>query len=284
MCVIIYKPENISISKKTLSQAFRQNPDGIGFALWNKKTKDLEVVKGIFTVKDLLIALNSKDYQKKSAVIHFRYTTSGKTTYEMTHPFGLSRHVDRLLKANTKTVLFHNGVLSEFEHSQKKSDTAIFVKNVLSRVKSLRARISLLESLQGKYALVDREHGIKLIGTFEKYKGCQFSNLHFLNNHKWYTYSDIKYDNYDQDYTLNSSTLDKSLDSGEFSDFCEITGLFYDDISECFYDDDLTAIPRDQLYYYLDSETQKLYLETYGSPDGGIFDAEFQNLEDIPND
>lgn len=130
MCIAIYKPKGISISKETLQQCFKSNSDGAGFMYAHKK--ELHMQKGFFTFDEFWEEYAK--HQEKQAVIHFRIKTHGPINEENCHPFLI----------NNALGFVHNGVISGFG-IQDKSDTNHFNEEILQPLVSKWGNLSLFQ-------------------------------------------------------------------------------------------------------------------------------------------
>lgn len=127
MCVILYKPAGVSVTRKTLKQCWTGNKDGGGFMwAWDGI---LFIEKGYFGFRKFYKAFrnNERTYPKADFVLHMRITSSGKTNAENCHPFYANK--------GCNVGMAHNGVL--FKYSALKSDysdTQVFVKIILHKL------------------------------------------------------------------------------------------------------------------------------------------------------
>lgn len=163
MCVIVYKPENITISAKTLKQMWTANPDGAGILIPDKSP---HIVKGIMELSRLSALLNNLN--NVALLLHLRVATHGAVCTRYTHPFpcGKSRY------------LMHNGCLSGYGSPGNKgqSDSAHLASDLRSL--STPATKRLLTALNGKFALCEKR-AVTLFGHFTEYEGLSCSNLNF---------------------------------------------------------------------------------------------------------
>lgn len=127
MCVILYKPANISVTRKTLKQCWNANKDGGGFMwAWDGI---LFIEKGYFGFRKFYKAFrtNERMYPKAAFVLHMRITSSGKTNVENCHPFYANK--------GCNIGVAHNGVLLKLtDLVSDYSDTYIFVKDILQKL------------------------------------------------------------------------------------------------------------------------------------------------------
>ncbi len=122
MCVAIYKPANIQLTKKTLHKCFLENSDGAGFAYLDENGHAV-ISKGYFSFGEFWRAY--REHMPKEAIIHFRWATHGTTDKENCHPFALPGG----------GALIHNGVISWADSCDifdNRSDTRTFVDDLLS--------------------------------------------------------------------------------------------------------------------------------------------------------
>jgi predicted glutamine amidotransferase len=97
MCIIIYKPENMTLNENTLQNSWNNNPNGAGF-MYAENNK-LHIVKGLMTYEEFKTAYDP--HKEKQCVIHFRIATHGLTNKENTHPFLINKNLG----------LVHNGII-----------------------------------------------------------------------------------------------------------------------------------------------------------------------------
>lgn len=165
MCLImIGKLEHIK--KLDLAKAWATNPHGAGIVI-PSDTPDM--IKGIMHYKQF-DSLLGKLSDKLTVAIHLRLATHGKISPQNTHPFQL----------NKGSYLMHNGVLQGLGSPGEKgiSDTAHLAK-ILQRV-AKEDRSALLDSLPGKYALIEG-NTIDAIGYFDELPGnVEVSNTYWM--------------------------------------------------------------------------------------------------------
>jgi len=189
VCIIIYKETNEIIPEKTLKTAWEANPHGAGFSYYAHKRGWISQ-KGYMTFEHFY-----RDYlphAKKELVIHFRIATHGVINPENCHPFTDTE--------SSNSVLYHNGILSNFG-STSLSDTSDFYHSCLKHLTDFNAKINLLESLAdlgNKFALLEPNGDIQLIGDFKSYKNLFVSNLSLVafDHTSWMTSESDKLDEY----------------------------------------------------------------------------------------
>ena len=130
MCIAIYKPEVLLISRETLERCYNSNPDGAGY-MFHKNNK-LYIRKGFF---DFNSFWNSyKRDQKKECVIHFRIKTHGQINKDNCHPY----------MVNDKFAFVHNGIISGY-NDPSKSDTWLFNEDVIQPFVNKWGNLGLFE-------------------------------------------------------------------------------------------------------------------------------------------
>lgn len=187
MCVIIHKPDNVTIKRRDFDNMWQQNPDGLGVAYYNRN-KRLIVKKGYMDKDSAWKLLNS--LQQQELIVHFRFATHGLVNEYQTHPFIISRdsrEVKGLVSSKIQSALVHNGVIHGYG-TETLSDTIHFIVKTLSRCEPTELKLDVLELIGDKFALL--EHGkIHLVGYFQEYKGLLCSNLHWHKEPKKHTSS-----------------------------------------------------------------------------------------------
>lgn len=185
MCVIVYKPSNVTIDLEDLEKMWRHNSDGAGMAFFVRNENETLVIhleKGFMKLSDLKtrIAELQNNYTDFSMAIHLRTATSGGVSSTMTHPFIVDANPEY---AQAKTgdypcVLMHNGVLTSWG-STLMSDTLDFTINMLSHVDP-SVRVRFLNMLYSSKFLLMQDSQYYFCGYgWEEYKGLKVSNLNW---------------------------------------------------------------------------------------------------------
>ena len=130
MCIAIYKPEGKVISKETLQECYRSNPDGAGFMF--AENKRLHIEKGFFSFDSFYEAY--KHHENKQAVLHFRIKTHGKIDTTNCHPFAV----------NGSLAFVHNGIINGFGDTTH-SDTIGFNHGVLQPLVNKWGNLALFQ-------------------------------------------------------------------------------------------------------------------------------------------
>lgn len=119
MCLAIFKPAGVNVSKRHLKNGFSNNEDGAGFAF--AKDGKVEVRKGFFKFAEFYKAY--REVAKETCIIHFRWATHGACSAENCHPFAVN---------DEQFAIIHNGVLDiETSENYAMSDTWHFSNLVL---------------------------------------------------------------------------------------------------------------------------------------------------------
>ena len=214
MCVVAIKKVGVAFPNDTSIKAmWDTNSDGAGimYALDNK----VYIEKGFMKLADMNKAINdlSKKLKKRDMtindlpmVLHFRITTHGGTSPEMTHPFPISSQ-EKHLKALDLTcdlALAHNGIISSVPVQAGLSDTATYIANVLTPLAYLNKDFyinkegkAIMENTIGasKFAILDKNGNIETIGDFKYGTKNDTDKILFSNlSHEWDTaFSGLNY-------------------------------------------------------------------------------------------
>jgi predicted glutamine amidotransferase len=159
MCIIVVKPEDVSLSIDTIVNMWVHNPDGAGF-MYQDGGK-LKIVKGLMKIADFY-----KEYSKvaeRKLVIHFRWRTHGEVSKNLTHPFQIDR----------KTGMVHNGVIP-INTPSGESDTSWFA----SRLQNSGQNI--MEALERRKV---RQRMVNKIGLSKLVFMNNAGNVQILNGH-----------------------------------------------------------------------------------------------------
>jgi len=180
MCIIVYKPKDCYITKRTFKACFKANPDGFGF-MFAYKNK-LHIQKGFMAQKAAYKAYRSfeSQYPNSDFVLHFRINSSGKTCQENCHPFRIGN-----------IGFAHNGVLAAVNvpANSTLSDTMIFCRDVLAHLPKnwyrQDAYLHLIETYAqanvSKFIIMDNMGLVKIFnekaGIWDN--GLWFSNVYY---------------------------------------------------------------------------------------------------------
>lgn len=246
MCVIVYQPSGCELSGNKFNQCWKHNNDGGGYSyIQHGKIK---LKRGFFDRKDMLTSYREDRTENDDSpfLLHFRIATQGELSTANTHPF----------RVRDDLVVAHNGHIMN-QHHQVKSDTHMFVLNVLRQLPEKfeddRAIVALLDGYIGtdKMAFMRADGGVMIMnqswGVTDKASGCWFSNDSFKKRKftSNITKSGSEYDtkpwrghgNYDSwdrdDTTVESITIQMSPGNtawvGEACGMCQVPLDQYDD-------------------------------------------------------
>lgn len=124
MCMIYICDTGVP-SEENLAAALRRNSDGIGVGWVSERTgegdaqvaTELGWVKGLSKLEELYNLIDDLPFP---FVIHFRATSSGLTTEELTQPFPMDEGVKLALSGRTKKgLLFQNGTWKDWARDLK---------------------------------------------------------------------------------------------------------------------------------------------------------------------
>lgn len=178
MCLIISKPSNVRLSRKTLRTCFLNNPHGAGYCFSYRGT--LIVKKGFDTFRKFWKAYNSdmgNQAKKSNVLIHFRISTSGLLDENNCHP-----HM-----VNDDLCMVHNGILTcvTVPNASEISDTIIFIDEVIQKMPEDFLEHDMFVDMLGKYigdynklAFMNNFGDVTIVNDYLGLEdlGCWFSN------------------------------------------------------------------------------------------------------------
>lgn len=146
MCIAIVKPAGKWVTKATLQECFRRNPDGAGFA-WHDGER-VQFMKGFFKFEEFWAEYKEIVKEETLALIHFRIATKGAKDIDNCHPFALEHGV-----------LMHNGPCinySKCSGDKDRSDTRQFAEDFVYSLTSTQfaAIKPMIESFIGSEKIV----------------------------------------------------------------------------------------------------------------------------------
>lgn len=187
MCIAVYKPKNIVLTKKVVKTCFENNPHGAGMAFASQDGKRVIIEKGYFHFREFW-----KKFQQiqtnKAMLIHFRVATSGIIDKKNCHPW----------RIDERHAIIHNGVVANKIGIGSKdcSDTGLFVKHLLKpmflqndtfwKTSAFRWIIEQAMGKNNKFALLDNNESHVIFNEEEgKWEhGVWFSNDTYKNARK----------------------------------------------------------------------------------------------------
>ena len=212
MCIIVYAPKDISISKETLENCFDNNPDGSGFMY---QTNDsVFIQKGFMSFPAFWRAWSSVP-ETADRIAHFRIATSGKISEGVCHPFPIVENFNemRKTKVHSPIAFVHNGILSRYtpkDHLKSDySDTMAFCQLALDPLKDQLDNVALqdlIEETGSRFAIMWPDK-VALLGSFEQKDGCFFSNGTYKYSYKSYSKPDLN--SYRYNYKSRKTTYTK---------------------------------------------------------------------------
>jgi len=204
MCIAIYKPAGKHVSKKTLKQCWRENPDGGGFMYANKGviqiTKEISSFKAWYAKYRKAVEM----HPDKNFVIHFRIATSGKVDLRNCHPF----------RVNDNLAFCHNGIINiKMPEKSKISDTLTFRNKILRMLPEkwykyeailklikgfiVSSKLVFLKST-GEVFIINEEKGVWDKEIWYSNTGYKRTNFHWnylpINDDYSYHYNDVCFD------------------------------------------------------------------------------------------
>lgn len=190
MCIIIVKKKGVDLpSRAVLKQCYKNNPDGCGFMYHNEDKVIID--KGYKSFENFYEKLRSVDkkihLKNQSCVLHFRIATAGKKDKGNCHPFPISDDKNKLKATflETDIGIAHNGTIVDFvEKNSNLSDTMWFIIEFLfpfyyydeDFVQNEKMQNIIENTTNSKFAFLDNNGNIYLIGNFIEENGLMFSN------------------------------------------------------------------------------------------------------------
>jgi len=193
--------QNTTIEDENLKNAYDSNPDGVGYSFINSNNKIM--TKKYRSYEKFLSAYQGdiKEFGNSSPfLLHFRLATPGQSegTFNV-HPFKVSKDM----------VFAHNGIISDVDDDKKLSDTQVFNRDILQKLKDeFLIDVILVKLIEGfigtsKLAFLNRDGSFKILneelGHWDK--GIWYSNSSYKSRVVGYTTAENKwwksYNSYD---------------------------------------------------------------------------------------
>lgn len=311
MCVIIVKDKEGKLpSKESLENCFDRNSDGAGFMYVNNKGR-LIIDKGYMTFNKFYkryekLCRKFNNFEGKNLVMHMRISTAGGVNPSNTHPFEITDSITKMkrLYNNCEIGMAHNGIISIAQPTKVQEDLGIndsmiyikeYINNIYRNWKNCFKNPAFIKGIElmtnSKFAVLDKNDNLYMIGDFVKYEGTYYSNTSYTKYYGYYNYNNYKYtDGYYDDIDFeeeyeNSKEVNNKFtvcDGNDFvmlsneSEFIALEEIRTEDKSIFMYD-------KDNLYLEeIDADTGKLissYFDTVVIP----FD-EFYEYEEGKNE
>ena len=234
-------------------------------------TKDgVCIHKGFMKFNDFNKALAPLKKQNIPVVMHFRITTHGGTSPQMTQPFPCTSKTKKLKKLDTisRVGIAHNGIIDMTRDAKDISDTALFIKRYASYLikdadyyKDERIARMIEEMIGSKMAIMSSDGNVEILG-----KGWEHTN-----DGMWYSN-----ESYDPNYWGRYYSKSNTKSYGNYYDWGDWYGDEFDDWydskhSDTFTDisDELKAEEIDDWTEWRDECQDRLYtqgMSCYGCP------------------
>lgn len=216
MCVIaiVDLKNGKKIADETIKTMYTANPHGAGFMIADGKS--VVINKGFFDVNQFIKAYRKAEKHARTAVLHFRIATHGKTDASRCHPFPLTRKT-RLLNATQLSCEYgiaHNGVYTADNYDSlgnEYSDTQAMIATryfpILHSNLDSELKWKLIGTLNGNCRLVvlDKYGNYKRLGNWQECDGILYSNDSYKpkqaftlygGSYGWQDYKQPKYYNF----------------------------------------------------------------------------------------
>jgi hypothetical protein len=236
MCLIIAKPAGVKVPPEAHFRiGYKNNGDGLGLAYWKSdNTNGLVTIKKDFdTIDQMITFINDNIGKDDLLIVHFRLATHGLKDKGNRHPFPITDNsgLMRELELESRMVVAHNGIISQYNDHKKYSDTQKFVMDILGDpVIMNNIRNSTIQKLIIEYVGRDKlaigigNGDLLLLGEYEKDGGCFYSNTGYKVD-RTYLYQRHWNGSYDVNaYNKSYSITDKRENAKPFEDTCEGCG------------------------------------------------------------
>jgi predicted glutamine amidotransferase/uncharacterized protein YbaR (Trm112 family) len=194
MCLIAVKEKGIDFPKESyLLHAETRNSDGIGIMYWKVNSNEVCIKKNFTNAKHMIVWCKDNLSKEDALVIHFRLATHGLKDIGNRHPFPITKNTELLRKPELicQVAVAHNGVITNYGHHEKFSDTQKFILDILSdeSIKNnlhSEAVIKLINVfIEGdKLAIMHNNGEIQRFGSWETESNIFYSN----NGYKPWSY------------------------------------------------------------------------------------------------
>lgn len=198
MCMLIAKPHGIEMpGGETLGNCEWSNRDGIGVAWADPAAGVVRIKKDFATLFEFKDWLTANRTAADAMLIHFRLATHGGVSIGMRHPFPVTGDVEALRagEITCPLAMAHNGVLYDIKELAGLSDTATFIKLILSdpavvdNLRDNKAIHTLIAGMIGSYnklAFLWPDGYVLTFGEFHKHQGALYSNEQFKRDFGWW--------------------------------------------------------------------------------------------------
>lgn len=173
MCVILHRPEGITVDWEDLLSAYWANSDGCGL-MWFDGPK-VRVSRGMWSDDEMLDRVC--DLGEREYILHLRIATHGVVSRKNCHPFPVGGG----------GWVAHNGILRIKQDREDRSDTWHFARNFregqFANKLSDAGFVKMLEKAHGEFnRLAFALPGGRVVktGSWKTYAGCEWSNLNWV--------------------------------------------------------------------------------------------------------
>jgi len=200
MCVILYKPIGKVIRANVLNYCFKTNPHGAGY-MYPKDDKVI-IKKGFMSFHELMESVRDTvqelggSSKQTPVVFHFRISTQGGITPELTHPYPICSSYDEMkqLSSECDIAMAHNGILYECANLaiNDHNDTMEFIRRFANPIidnnlrffddKTLVQELSEL-SIGSRLIFMTKNGDVLMTGNWHTYEGCHFSHPVFYKTY-----------------------------------------------------------------------------------------------------
>jgi len=237
-CLIAVKEAGVIFPQdKYMVEANDHNADGIGIAFFKPGDTEVHIKKNFKSVAEFMKWTKENIKQEDICVIHFRLATHGLKDAGNRHPFPVTKNKKLLRETESvcQMAVAHNGVIRDYGHHDKFSDTQKFVLDILAEdaIKNNlqdRAVQKLINNfIDGdKLAILDNEGSLYYFGVFNEFEGIQYSNYSYkpVEYLPAYKYDPDKWKNWRKDAEKDTKQywkdIDKKADKDvQYVDFCD---------------------------------------------------------------
>lgn len=193
MCVIIYVPQEATIDRAEMVDAWLTNPDGAGFSV--QKDGKVHMERG-FMDMDTYIDEVQKYVGKYNIVLHFRISTSLKVNRVQTHPY-IRTNIGKIKGDTSDDVICMNGIVRcDYTNRMGWNDTMNFIEDYSNLFHMADQKIiDLIEEATGSKWFIMRPNEFLASKGFIEKDGKLYSNTNhirtysksiFYNDPYWY--------------------------------------------------------------------------------------------------
>lgn len=207
MCVICVSKKGVRQPKeKEIVDMFNTNPHGAGY-MYARNGK-VYISKGYMTITDYINAIRSEKFDENDVVVyHMRISTQAGVNQQMTHPYPLTSKIEncKLLDIVCSCGVAHNGIIqmTTDRTNTEYNDTTLFITKYLTKLvrcpKDLNdnnIKEMVYRLTNSRWALLDGDENLSLIGNWEEDDGLLYSNL----NHKPHNWDEFWRKYYSKSY------------------------------------------------------------------------------------